>query len=92
MKKDPSELQFEIDLETAIYCSQQGACDSYVADALDDPVVAALLDAYEPEAIRKHLAGYGAWDGADLADDDENRARFLWLACCDRAEEERGSR
>jgi hypothetical protein len=26
---------------------------------------------------------YGAWDETELADDAQNKARILWIACCD---------
>ena len=44
----------------------------------------------EPEAARRCLAGYGAWDDDDLAAASPTSLaqRVLWLACCDFAEHE----
>jgi len=40
-----------------------------------------------PEAIRKDLREFGAWDAEQLANDEENRARLLWGAACQIKEE-----
>ena len=36
-----------------------------------------------PDAIRAELREYGAWYDQELADDDENWRRLLWVAACD---------
>jgi len=33
-----------------------------------------------PEAVREHLAGYGAWDDEELQDDAANWHRIVWIA------------
>jgi hypothetical protein len=33
--------------------------------------------------IRSELEGHGAWDETELADDDANRERILWIAAGD---------
>jgi hypothetical protein len=37
--------------------------------------------------LREELRGYGARDGDELADDEQNILRMLWLACGDIIEE-----
>ena len=61
----------------------QGQCDADIADLRRVPYIAAQLDALDPELMRRALREWGAWDADDLADDDANRDRLLWLACGD---------
>ena len=42
----------------------------------------------KPDAIRAELAEYGAWDASELADDEANRRRILWLAAWNIAEDD----
>lgn len=67
--------------ECVLQCSGQGAQDANVAHWM--PRVDWVADA---ETIRKTLKQYGAWDAAELADNDANRTRMLWCAACDIAE------
>lgn len=41
-----------------------------------------------PDAIRDELKEYGAWDSDELADDEANWRRIIWIAACNIAEEE----
>lgn len=68
-------------LEQAECCSRPGAMDDRVRETI--PNVEWLGSA---EVVRRSLRGYGAWDSDELADDDANRARALWIAACDIAE------
>ena len=56
-------------------CSASGPVDDAVA-YWDDRV---QWDGIDADGIRATLAGSGGWDADELADDDENRKRFLWL-------------
>ena len=73
---------FRMTLEDALYVSQPG-CDAspYIDDLLryGDKEIGAQLDEIGPDKIREELSEYGAWDADDLADDDENRARIVWI-------------
>lgn len=84
-------LTLAIGLDDALSASHSGQCDDDVAALRRSPAIAAQVDAWDAEALRDELREYGAWDAADLADDDENRSRMLWLACGDIAEEWRGA-
>lgn len=55
------------------------------------PFIRRQLDGLGEEEIRAALSGYGAWDMADLEDDEENRERFVWLAAENAAEDRRGA-
>lgn len=68
-------------------CSTPGqAADEPVGHWRRDPVVGALLDGLDDDAMRECLRAYGAWDDEELADDEQNRQRVLWLACGDFSE------
>lgn len=76
-------LEIGMSLDDALSCSHAGSCDDDVAALLSKPEIAAQLDAIGADAIRSALKEYGAWDDDELQDDDQNRARALWLAACD---------
>lgn len=40
----------------------------------------------DPEAARRTLREYGAWDETELADDEANKRRLLWVMLGDFAE------
>ena len=63
--------------DAVVSCSHQGACDEDVAfweTRVDRP------DDITPDNLRAELKGYGAWDDEELADDDANWRRILWIA------------
>lgn len=62
-------------------CSASGAVDDAVAYWIEEPRVAAVFAQLKPRDLRECLRGYGAWDDDELADDDANRRRILWIAC-----------
>ena len=81
-------FELPIPVAVALDCSQGGK------DATDDVDYALrytpagdAVDALDPDLIREELRGYGAWDDEELADDEANRARLLWIAACDVREE-----
>lgn len=41
-----------------------------------------------PDAIRAELKEYGAWDAEELADDEANRRRIVWIAAHNIAEDD----
>lgn len=74
-----------MDLETARGIAHQGECYSDVAAAL--PSFEPQFEEIDPEDIRQELKEYGAWDTEELADDDENKKRILWIAAANIVEE-----
>ena len=58
----------------------QGQCDQDVAALAKNPKIRRMLDKIPADKLRAELKGYGAWDAKELADDQANRHRILWLA------------
>lgn len=85
--------RFELRLpgEAVTDCSHSGACDLDVAHWA--PIVAEQVEQDNfprrptPDAIRAELREYGAWDANELADDNANWQRLVWIAACNVAEE-----
>jgi len=71
----------------ALYASHAGNCDQEVADLVSFRTIAEQLDAIGTDLIRAELNEYGAWDDTELADDEQNKHRIVWLACCNIKEE-----
>ena len=61
-------------------CSHPGPCDDDVEALEQDEYIRKQLDAIPVDDIRAELQEYGAWDDTQLADDEENRIRILWIA------------
>ena len=80
-------LCFEMTLEEAEYASHPGPCDDDVLALSKVPHIAEQLDRLDTEDIRRYLWEFGAWDDEELADDAENRLRFLWSVACEIQEE-----
>jgi hypothetical protein len=74
-------IEIAITLDDAASGAHQGACDDDIAELLKVPYIAEQLATIAPEKLRGALQEYGAWDDEQLADHDQNLARFLWLAC-----------
>ena len=67
----------EMPQEAAEACSHQGACDEDVAwwaPRITRPAEAT------PKRLRAELNEYGAWEDDELADDDVNWLRIVWIA------------
>lgn len=60
--------------------SHQGRCDDDVAALVKHPRIRSQLDKIAPDLIRAELKECGAWDATELADDEQNRHRIVWLA------------
>lgn len=74
----------EIPVDAIADCSHQGRCDDDVAHwskRVERPTECS------PENLAAELKEYGTWDSDELADDDENWNRIVWIACCDLKEE-----
>lgn len=67
-------------LDDALACSHAGRCDDDVNELLKSADIRKQLDRIGPDAIRDELREYGAWDADELADDEQNRARIVWIA------------
>lgn len=65
-------------------CAHQGKCDDDVEHWVG--LLRPQLDEIAPDHVRACLKGYGAWDAEELADDEQNLRRFLWIAACNAKE------
>jgi hypothetical protein len=68
----------QLPAECVADCSGPGPADDAVAFWLER-----LQFDGPPWLFRQHLREFGAWDSADLADHNANRARVLWIWACD---------
>lgn len=82
-------FEFELTLKQAESGSHPGPCDRDIAELLQVPEIVAQFEKIDPADIAQELKEYGAWDEIELQDHDANRARILWIACGDIAEEAR---
>lgn len=82
----------QMTLQEARGASHQGRCDDDVADLVRQPKIRRQLDKIGPDKIRAELREYGAWDADELADDSANRARIVWIAAGNIADENRHRR
>lgn len=74
--------------EQVISASHQGSCDEDVLALSKEPLIEAQLEDIDPEALKRELREWGAWDDMELADHEANLQRVLWLACGDIADRE----
>ena len=79
-------LSIEMPDDAVSDCSHQGRCDDDVAHWVRS---GQIKFNGTPENSRRELAEYGAWDDEELADDDQNLHRILWIAAGNIQEEER---
>jgi hypothetical protein len=66
----------ELPAECIADCSAPTAVGDAVDFWLREPRVATALARIAPAPLRRHLAGYGRWDAADLADDYQCQRRL----------------
>lgn len=97
---DPSKLywasfnRFELRIsdQAVLDCSHPGPCDADVerhVDAVREQIEKDNLALRPtPAKIRAELAEYGAWDDKELADDEQNFRRLVWLVAGNIAEDE----
>jgi len=73
--------ELELPVEALEDCHHQGRCDDDVEFWVDriDWESQRMTSAQ----IRSELEEHGAWDETELADDDANRERILWIAAGD---------
>ena len=84
---DAGSYEFWLTADDARGASHPGACDDDVAALLREPYVAAQLEGIGAAGIRDALKPVGAWEDDELSDDDANRARFVWIAAGQIADE-----
>lgn len=82
-------LEIEMTLRQAESCAHQGDCLHDVRTLMEHPLIKRQRKRLDPELIRQELAEYGSWSEEELADDEANWQRILWIGACDIAEEHR---
>jgi len=73
-------------------CYHPGDCEadtrSWVAAVRDQLAADKLARSPTPDKIREELKEYGNWDAEELADDEMNFVRLIWLAAGNIAEDD----
>jgi len=83
--------RFTLDLppEAVAACSHQGQCKAdaeFWATRIERPT------SLTPDTLRAELKEYGTWDADELADDEINWHRIIWLAAGNIQDEERATK
>ena len=76
-------IEIEMSAEQATSVCHPGPCDENVAYLMAQPEIKAQLDAIPNNLMAAELAEYGAWDDEQLKDNDDNRAKLIWIVGCD---------
>jgi len=74
-------IELEINLDDAKLGSHQGRCDDDIHYLLTLEYIKKQFDGISADLLVNELSQYGAWDDVELLDHEENKGRFLWLAC-----------
>ena len=80
-------IELRLTVEQAHGVNRPGPADDAVAYLRRVPAIAAQVDAWQPADMRDELRGVGGWDDGELADDDANRSRMLWLLAINASED-----
>lgn len=81
-------LELQLSPEQFNTVAHSGDNEPAVRALLAQPSVAAQVAEWDADTVREHLREYGAWDEAELADEEMNLVRTLWLAAWDLHEEQ----
>lgn len=74
---DFSRFSLELPDQCVLDCAHSGPCDEDVEFWFQKLDTSKFPGA---DKIKAELAEYGAWDDDELADDDQNIRRLIWLA------------
>jgi hypothetical protein len=70
----------ELPIDVIELCHHQGDCTEDIRRCMELPEVRAELSEIDPEALKKELSDYGAWDDEQLSIHQDNLERILWIA------------
>lgn len=76
-------INLEMDLDDALSCSHEGECIDDCLELAKAPEISAQLDAIGSDKLRLAMKETGGWSTEELADDEANRNRAIWIAACD---------
>ena len=81
-------FELKMTLQQAESCSQPGQdAEPDVLVLMQNPKIRRQRKKIDPDLIRQELREYGVWEEEELADDDANWQRILWLGANDISEE-----
>ena len=80
-------FEIKMTLPQAESCSHPGDCQHDVEALMKEPQIQRQRNKIDPDLIRQELKEYGAWDDEELADDDMNWVRILWIGANNITEE-----
>ena len=81
-------IELQISSQDAHTGYHSGACDLDVDYLLTLDHIKRQFDTIPPALLAEELREYGAWSADELADHEQNKARILWIACGDIADQE----
>lgn len=70
--------------------SHQGKCDEDVKVLMKDKKFMRQFKKIDKDKIREELKEYGCWDDEELANEEDNLMRIIWIAAGNIVEEMRG--
>ena len=80
-------LEIEMTLNQAESCSHPGDCEHDVRMLMEHPLIKRQRRKIAPELIRQELREWGSWSEEELAYDDSNWMRILWIGANNITEE-----
>ena len=81
-------IELQIKLDHAHAGHHAGQCDADIAYLLTVDYIKTQIAAIPPALLTDELREYGAWNADELSDHEQNKARILWIACGDIADQE----
>lgn len=73
-------FQIAMTRKQATASSHSGQCIDDVRELLKDRKIIRQLEAIGPDKIREELEEYGAWNDEELANEQDNKERIVWIA------------
>ena len=80
-------LEIEMTLNQAESCSHPGDCEPDVRSLMEHTLIKRQRRKIAPELIRQELREWGSWSEEELAYDDSNWMRILWIGANNITEE-----
>ena len=80
-------LEIEMTLDQAESCSHPGDCEPDVRMLMEHPLIKRQRKKIDPDLIRQELREWGSWSEEELAYDDSNWMRILWIGANNITEE-----
>ena len=85
-------FEIKMTLQQAESCSHPGDCEPDVRTLMEHPLIKRQRCKIDPDLIRQELSEYGCYSEEELADDDANWMRILWIGANDIKDMKRSNR